>query len=222
MFKTCQNTQHRRRLLIATAMSLCLIAGAQQPASATGGETVTTINMQITNGNVPWGFPPPDGLTNTCPDVPAGVNINPVENTTNRNQRTTVTTHADGTQRIVIIDNTTVTASDNQGAKYKVTYYNKATLDFDGKTVTSRMDDTIRIKGGKVNLNAAFDWEWAYPATGITVTLGADGVIVDPWPFAVETWPVSSADQLKENPSIVPGSWVKHSTRGTPWSCDPL
>lgn len=215
------NTRHKSRMFIVAALSMGVLMGAQ-PVAAAGGETVTTIDMRITNGNVPWGFPPPDGMTSVCPDIPAGVNINPVENTTNRTQRATVTTRADGTKRIVIVDNTTVAASDNQGGKYKVTYYNKATLDFDGKKVTSRMDDTIRIKGGKVNVDAAFDWEWAYPATAITVSLGADGIIVDPWPLGFTPWPAASADKLKEDPNVVPGSWVKHSTRGAPWACDPL
>lgn len=222
MFTTQKPVRRKSRLLIVGALSLSLFAGAQQPAAAAGGETVTTISMRITNGNIPWAFPPPDGLTSICPDIPAGLKINPDENATQRDQNAVITTRADGTKRIVVIDNTTVTAQDNKGGKYKVVYYNKATLDFDGKKVTSRMDDTIRIKGGKVDVDAAFDWEWVYPATAITVSLGADGIIVDPWPLGMTPWPASSADKLKEDPNIVPGSWVKHSTVGAPWACDPL
>jgi hypothetical protein len=49
----------------------------------------------------------------------------------------------------------------------------------------------------------------------VTVTLDALDIVVAPFPFA-------TADGVNEDPNIVPGSWVKTSTRGNPALCDPL
>lgn len=56
MFTTQKPVRRKSHLLIVGALSLGLFVGAQQPAAAAGGETVTTISMRITNGNIPWAF----------------------------------------------------------------------------------------------------------------------------------------------------------------------
>lgn len=180
-----------------------------------GGASSTTVVMRVKNATIPWLFPPPEGLSDKCPDIPAGLNINPDDLSSNRNKRAVINTEPDGSKQIILTDSVNGTARDKLGNTYNFVYSNKATLNYDGTTVNVRMVDSFQLKGGEVNTNVGFDWSWAYPATGVTVTLGALDIVVEPFPFA-------TADGVNEDPNIVPGSWVKTSTRGNPALCDPL
>jgi hypothetical protein len=176
--------------------------------------------VRLENATIPWLFPPPDGLSSFCAEVPEGVHINPDDLGSNRHKNASQIDGRNGSRRIVISDLIKGTATDNSGNSYGFVYENNVTLDFDGSTVHARMKDTFSLKGGDVNYTTGFNWRWAYSAESIQVVEVVDnGQTVD---LVVDFFPFATDDGVNESPNIIPGSWQKVSTRGDPFNCDPL
>lgn len=199
-------------LVIAAVLSAFMLVGLVPTAFAGPGGH---FSVRLNNATIPWIFPPPVGLSSFCPEIPAGVNINPDDLGSGRLKQANVVERPDGTKHVVLTDLIKGTASDNFGASYKFVYENNTTLDFDGATVNVAMKDTFKLKGGDVNFTVGFNWRWAYATDSLEVEASATDIAVNPFPFATN-------DGVNENPDIVPGSWQKVSTRGDPINCDPL
>lgn len=204
--------------IVSSAMVLGFILVDQSQFAYAGPPTHFTLRLK--NSTIPWGFPPPGGLSSFCLAVPPGVHINPdklgsdrVKNAT-RNDRSGVTTW-------IITDLVKGTASDNFGLPYRFIYENNASFDFDGSTVTVQMKDTFKLKGGDVNYTVGFNWRWAYPAKNLELieVKDANGETID---IAVAPFILATNDGVNEDPRIVPGSWQQLSTRGDPFNCDAL
>jgi hypothetical protein len=206
------------RPILATILSLSMLFGFI-PSALAGSATHFTV--QLNDATIPWLFPPPDGLSSFCSEIPEGVHINPDDLGSDRLKQATQIEMPDGRQRIFITDLITGTASDNFDVAYTFIYENNVTLDYDGSTVFVTMNDTFKLQGGDVNFTVGFNWRWAYPAAGLEVFVIQDdsGQAID---IAVDPFPFATSDGVSEDPSIVPGSWEKVSTRGDPLSCDPL
>jgi hypothetical protein len=173
--------------------------------------------VRLEDATIPWLF----ALGSFCSEIPAGIEISPVDLGSDRLKVVNAATLPDGRQHLVISDRISGTAADNLGEAYSFNYINVVTLAFDGAIVTVQMRDTFTLKGGDVNYTAGFNWRWAYAADGLTVSGVTDGqgTLVD---VAVSPFPFATSDGVNEDPSILPGSWQQLSTRGDPISCDPL
>lgn len=181
--------------------------------------SVTHFNVRLNDVTIPWLFPPPEGLSSFCPEIPDGVHINPDDFGSDRVKQASLKEMPDGTAHVVVTDLIKGTATDNFGVSYRFVYKNNLTIDFDGSVADVAMQDTFELKGGDVNYTFGFNWRWAYPTDSLELVEVIDGgetvdVAVNPFFFA-------TADGVTEAPEIVPGSWQQVSTRGDV-SCDPL
>jgi hypothetical protein len=206
----------RLRIVLATTMLVGLLVGVSQSVFA---GPATHFTVRLNNATIPWLFPPPDGLSSFCSEVPEGVHINPEDLGSNRVKQASQKDRPNGSTQIVITDLVKGTASDNFGAAYTFVYENNATFDFDGSIVNVAMKDTFKLKGGDVNYTVGFNWRWAYSAGSLEVVEIEENGTVD---LAVDPFFFATADGVSEDPNIVPGSWQKLSTRGDPFNCDPL
>ena len=206
------------RLVIRTVLLVFVLVGLVPSAFAGPADHFT---VRLNNVTIPWAFPPPDGLSSFCSEIPEGVHVNHDDFGSNRVKQASQKDMPDGTKHIVTTDLIKGTASDNFGAAYTFVYENNVTFDFDGDIVKVAMKDTFKLKGGDVNYIVGFNWRWAYPANSLEVVEVTDGngQTVD---IAVVPFFFATSDGVNEDPHIVPGSWQKLSTRGDPWNCDPL
>jgi hypothetical protein len=198
----------RLRIRLATVIVVCLLVGVSQSVFAGPAAHFT---VRLNNATIPWVFPPPEGLSSFCSEIPQGVHINPDDFGSDRVKQAIQIDRPDGTTQIVITDLVKGTATDNFGTTYSFVYENTTTYRFDGSTVTVAMKDTFHLKGGDVNYTVGFNWRWSYEADSLTVVEVEDnGETVDlavaPFLFATD----------------VPNTWEQLSTRGDPLNCDPL
>jgi hypothetical protein len=191
------------------------LLAASASASAAPSAAVTHHTVRVNNVTIPWAFPPPEGMSSFCSEVPEDVHINPDDLGSSRVKHASVQDRSGGATRVVITDLIKGTAHDGDGTVYTFLYENNAVYDFDGSIVRVAMKDTFHLKGGAVNLIVGFNWRWAYSAASLEVIEGTEDIAIDPFYFA-------TSDGVSEDPNIVPGSWQKLSTRGDPWNCDPL
>lgn len=208
-----------QRLFLAVILSLSLLFGLV-PAAFAGN--AAHYSVRVENVTIPWAFPPPDGLSSFCPEVPADFHINPDDNGSDRVKNATQVNLPDGSVRILITDLVTGTAHDNFGNAYKFVYENNVTYSFNGARVTADMKDTFKLNGKPVNFTVGFNWRWQYVADSLQVIEITDGsgqvINLDVAPFIFAT-----NDGVTESPDIVLGSWQKLSTRSeNPLNCDPL
>jgi hypothetical protein len=181
-----------------------------QSQSASAGPA-THFSVQLDNATIPWFI----SVDSFCPEVPAGIVINPDDSGSDRVKNAILNIRPDGTRHVVVTDRVSGTATDNFGETYKFIYLNNTTFEFDGSRVTAHMKDTFKIKGGDVNYTVGFNWSWAYPADSLDVFEVPGDIGIDPLMFA-------TSDGVNEDPGIISGSWQRLSTRGDPWKCDPL
>jgi hypothetical protein len=205
------------RIVFSTIVLVFILVDRSQFAYA---GPATHFTLRLNNTTIPWLFPPPDGLSSFCSEIPSGVHINPSDLGSNRIKHATQNNRPNGTTWIVT-DLVKGTASDNFGVPYTFIYNNNATYDFDGSTVTVQMKDSFKLKGGDVNYTAGFNWRWTYPAHDLQLVEVKDtnGETVD---IGVAPFFFATNNGVNEDPNIVPGSWQQLSTRGDPWNCDPL
>ena len=200
---------HAYRLVMTAVLLLSLLFGLAPSAFAGNGER---FSVRLENVTIPWAFPPPDGISSFCPEVPEGVHINPDDNGSDRVKNADRVNLPDGTVRVLITDLVTGVAHDSFGNAYKFVYENNVAYYFDGETVTADMKDTFKLEGGPVNYTVGFNWRWVYEADGLQVIEITDGsgqlINLDVAPFIFAT-----NDGVTENPDIVPDSWQKLSTR---------
>lgn len=207
-----------KRLVLIAILVLTLVFSLVPTVSAS---SVTHYYVQIKNATIPWLFPPPEGLSSFCFEIPEGVFINPDEGSSKRVKDATIRNLSNGGQQVNITDLVTGTASDQNGNAYRFFYLNNATLEYDGSVVHVRMRDVFTLKGDPVRYSLAFDWAWAYETASLDVSVVKDeggkkiDISVNPFPFATN-------DGIHEDPNIVPGSWQQFFTQGDPWNCDPL
>jgi hypothetical protein len=195
--------------LVSTAIVVAMMLLSQSQSASAG--PATHFSVQLDNATIPW-FIPVDSF---CPEVPAGIVINPDASGSDRVKNAILNIRPDGTRHVVVTDQVAGTATDNFGETYEFIYLNNTTLEFDGSMVTAHMKDTFKIKGGDVNYTVGFNWSWAYPADSLDVFEVPGDIGIDPLMFA-------TSDGVNEDPGIISGSWQRLSTRGDPWKCDPL
>jgi hypothetical protein len=135
----------------------------------------THFSVRTENVTIPWAFPPPDGISSFCSEVPDGVHINPDDNGSDRVKNANQKTSPNGSIQVKTTDLVTGTAHDNFGAAYFFVYENNVNYVFDGSTVTVQMKDTFKLKGGNVNYTVGFNWKWAYLANSLEVIEVTDG-----------------------------------------------
>jgi hypothetical protein len=197
------------RLVLAAILPPSMLFGwSRQPSLNAAHYSVRTENVDI-----PWAFPPPDGLSDFCPEVPAGFHINPDANGSDRVKNAVQTNRPDGSVVIQLTDLVTGTAHDNFGNAYLFVYENNQSYSFDGAVVTAQMTDTFKLKGGPVNYTVGFNWRWMYAADSLEVIQITDGsgqlVNLDVAPFIFAT-----NDGVTGDPDIVTGSWQIIRTEG--------
>ena len=212
MTRHISRTRSIARLALAAVVALL---AASASAAAAPSATATHHAVRVNNVTIPWAFPPPDGLSSFCSEVPEGVHVNPDNLGSNRMKQASVQDKSGGAKQVVVTDLIKGIAHDGDGTAYTFLYENNAVYDFDGSLVRVAMKDTFHLKGGAIDYIVGFNWRWAYPATSLEVVEGAEDIAINPSYFA-------TADGVGEDPNIVPGSWQKLSTRGDIFNCDPL
>ena len=184
--------------------------------------------LRLENFTIPWLLPPPVGLANhqnngTCEAIPVAIgSINPVDNSSDRVRKVTRKVLADGSQVIVQDDLKTGTAVDSHGDTYHFVYKNRAVFAVfnvspspPAAIVNVEMTDSFRLKGHGLHMNVSFHWRWTYKApAGVDFTLQLDA------DFPVVPFVFATADGVKPADGV--SNWVKLSTRGDPFNCDPL
>jgi hypothetical protein len=209
-----------RKLIVHFSMAVMLLAAAV-PVSAAPPAAASVSTVRVRNITIPWAFPPPDGLSSFCSEIPEGVHINPNDLGSDRHKVVSQRNLGNGTRRIVVSDLITGTATDNFGRPYRFVYANGAIYDYDGAIVHARMHDSFTLIGGDVDFVVGFNWRWAYATASFAAREVTDehGMVVD---IAVEPFLFATNDGVSESPDILPGSWQPLSTRGDPFNCDPL
>jgi hypothetical protein len=210
------------KMIFAVLVLVLALLGQSQSASA---GPATHYSVRPDNVTIPWAYPPPEGLSSFCSQIPEGVHINPDDFGSDRVKNLNVNEMEDGTKHILWTDLIKGTASDDSGTSYRFLYENNTTFGFDGSTVTVDMKDTFKLKGGDVNYTVGFHWRWQYLADHLDVVQIPDGngQIID---LFVDPFIANTTDGLTPNPdpNFVQGSWQILNNRGdpNPLSCDPL
>src|SRR4051794_24959725 len=113
--------------IVSSAMVLGFILVDHSQFAYAGPATHFT--LRLNNSTIPWGYPPPEGLSSFCSAVPSGVHINPDNLGSNRVKKATQNNRS-GVTKWIITDLVKGTATDNFGQAYRFVYENNATFDF--------------------------------------------------------------------------------------------
>lgn len=211
-----------KRLKVAITLALGLLLVVVLSAFAAPDAKVEHVNIRLKNATIPWFFPPPEGLNgNVCPGVPAGYEVNPDDNGSQRRKRAFIRELPNGGKVIKVWDVVTGTATDNFGNSYTFHYRNNVTVNFDGTVATVRMTDYFRLRGAPFTHTLGFKFTWQYTADELNlIQVTEDGKVVDM--YADFVWPTDDGVTETSNPNFVPGSWRIHYDYGNWFECDPI